>query len=333
MTQIADALAPVHTIAVAGADGALGRRVTRLVAADPTALPRAVSLRQRDDRGDQDLGASLAGSDVVVIVDPDSDGDLGGTDGSPSYLASVRRLLEAATSADISSIVVVSSALTYGAWANNPVPLTEDAPLRPAPSSATATQRAEVERLVSEWRGAGEGRTAAVLRPVVTVDRELVEWFTASPWSPARSGAAEGEPPRQFLDLDDLASAVVLAADQHLDGAYNVAPDGWLSADELRELSGRPRIRQPFDLRRPAESAAPYLEFPWVVANDKLRAAGWEPVHSSAEAFVEVDRRGVLRSMSPRVRQELSLAGVGAVVLGAGVVGVWLLRRRARRSS
>ena len=37
----------------------------------------------------------------------------------------------------------------------------------------------------------------------------------------------------------------------HLDGAFNVAPDSWLSARELRELLGaRPKIRVPIPLPR-----------------------------------------------------------------------------------
>ena len=39
----------------------------------------------------------------------------------------------------------------------------------------------------------------------------------------------EDDPPAQFLHLDDLASAVVLAVDQRLDGVFNVAPDGWVA--------------------------------------------------------------------------------------------------------
>ena len=48
----------------------------------------------------------------------------------------------------------------------------------------------------------------------------------------------EDDPPAQFLHLDDLASAVVLAAEQQLDGVYNVAPDGWVAGERVRALAG-----------------------------------------------------------------------------------------------
>ena len=56
----------------------------------------------------------------------------------------------------------------------------------------------------------------------------------------------EDDPPAQFLHLDDLAAAVVLAAEQRLDGVYNVAPDGWVAGERVRALAGAvPRLKLP----------------------------------------------------------------------------------------
>jgi len=59
-----------------------------------------------------------------------------------------RRLLNAASAAGVRHLVVLSTATVYGAWPNNPVPITEDAPLRPVPDFAYAVGHAEVEQLV-----------------------------------------------------------------------------------------------------------------------------------------------------------------------------------------
>ena len=53
--------------------------------------------------------------------------------------------------------------------ADNPVPLTEDAPLRPNPELDFAVRAAERERLAAEWRPTHPGATVAVLRPAVPV--------------------------------------------------------------------------------------------------------------------------------------------------------------------
>src|SRR5262249_54553324 len=43
----------------------------------------------------------------------------------------MRAVLDAASSAGVGHLVVLSTAMVYGAWGNNAVPLTEAAPLRP----------------------------------------------------------------------------------------------------------------------------------------------------------------------------------------------------------
>ena len=69
----------------------------------------------------------------------------------------------------LTHVVLVSSAMVYGAWANNPVPLTEDAVLRPDVEFAYARQLGAVEQLVDDWRRAVPGRSVTVLRPVVSM--------------------------------------------------------------------------------------------------------------------------------------------------------------------
>ncbi len=67
-----------------------------------------------------------------------------------------------------------------------------------------------------------------------------------------------------------------------------------------------------------------------MVANDRLRATGWEPRLHSDEVYVEADPGGPLASMSPRRRQELSLIGVALAVVGAIGGVAWLVRRSRR---
>jgi hypothetical protein len=69
----------------------------------------------------------------------------------------------------------------------------------------------------------------------------------------------------------------------------------------------------------------------WVVANDRLRAAGWSPTHSNEEAYVEGDPGGPLTSLNPKRRQLLSMGAVVAVA-AAGLVGAVLVVRRRLRT-
>jgi hypothetical protein len=75
----------------------------------------------------------------------------------------------------------------------------------------------------------------------------------------------------------------------------------------------------------------PYTMFPWVVANDRLKAAGWVPSHSNEEAFVEADPGSALARVDPRRRQLLSLGVLGAVAVGLAAAVAVAARRLLRR--
>ena len=330
-----------ETVVIVGGGVALGARVAALAAADPSVEVT------RLDLADPAMKDVLSEADVVVHLGA---ADTIGPDGLPAAanpaedVASTRVLLEAAASVGVTRLVVLSSAMVYGAWANNPVPLTEEAPLRPDPGLPYAAARAEIERLALDWREDRDTVTVAVLRPVVSVAAESAAWLAASPWSASALRALGRERPSQFLHLDDLASAIDHARSQSLDGPFNVSPDGWLPFDALAELAGPVgRLHLPSGLkgrlvalRAEIGTAGPpegwsYTRHPWVVANDRLRATGWVPRHRNEEVYVEADPGGPLASLSARRRQELSLAlAAGFIVVGIGAAA-WAIRRGRRR--
>jgi len=143
------------------------------------------------------------------------------------------------------------------------------------------------------------------------------------------------------VHVDDLAAALALVATTDLAGTFNVAADGWLDADDARQLIGRPSapalpaevlerwLRRTWDLGIgdvPA-GVVPYLEHPWVIDNTRLRAAGWAPTHSNADAIAEA-----VASLPPRDAKPAIAAGAGGLLLVAGTA-VALRRRRRRRTS
>lgn len=328
-------------VVVTGAASALGRRVCALAANDPGVV-RVVALdRRRLDRlpdgveGHQvdlataDLKPLLEGASVVVHLaqatgpDPASDVDQAG-DGELA-----RRVLDAASAVGASHLVLLSSATVYGAWANNPVPLTEEAPLRPNPGVPVASEKAELERGAADWCDAHPSATVAILRPTVTVAAEANGWLAKALARSTSLPVTDEEPPAQFLDVADLAAAVDLARRARLVGPRNVAPDGWISGETVRALAGgAPRVRLPerlavrlarvgwrWRLTATPPALLPYTVHPWVVANDRLRADGWVPASSNEEAYVSAHRAGPWAMLSPRRRQELAL-GTAAVALG-----------------
>ena len=136
-------------------------------------------------------------------------------------------------------IVRPSSTAVYGAWANNPVPITEDAPLRPSPGYLPAIVDGECERLLAEWAAAAPGRVATRLRiaPIVGGGARSLLTAVATGRAPVRVRGAT--PPVQVVHVDDAAAALELATAVDLDGAYNVAADGWLTLRRRRRAASR----------------------------------------------------------------------------------------------
>jgi nucleoside-diphosphate-sugar epimerase len=334
-------------IAVTGVSGFLGQRLLPMLDAHD-GVERIVGLDVRDparrsrklefhrvDVGGADLAPFFRGVTTIVhlaaIVGPIPDASLF----THVNIESTRRVLDGAAAASVRKVVRPSSAAVYGAWANNPIPLTEESPLRPSPGYLPAIVDAECERLVVEWAAERDGRVGTRLRlaPVVGPGQSLfAEIATGRSFVRVRGAS----PPVQVLHVDDAASALALAVEQDLDGVFNVAADGWLTSGDAEALLTKGRLPAlPAELAQrilattwamgmgdAPPSVLPYLVHPWVVANDRIVQSGWRPKHSNDEAILlATPARGT--SIVPYV--------AGAAALSAGVaLGTWWLRRRRR---
>ncbi len=290
------------------------------------------------------VDGSIGGCDIVV--------DLGSSDYDrraarrESVTEFAAETLATADRLRASQVVFVSSAMVYGALSNNPVPLTEAATLRPDVEFVFARQLASAEELVEQWRLSGPQRASCVLRPAVSLAAGGDSRLATAIVSGFGRRLAEADPPSQYLHLDDLAAAVVLAVVDRLDGVYNVAPDGWVAGERVRALSGeRPRLPLPERLsefvaglrwrfqRGPIPPGLlSYTLEPWVVSNGRLRAAGWAPTVTNEQTYVESTEAPWWTTVSPKRRQELALgAGVVGASLVALIVAVVVRRRISRR--
>jgi nucleoside-diphosphate-sugar epimerase len=324
-------------VAVTGGAGSLGRRVV------PALRARVARVVEIDPLA-TDLKRSLEGVDVVVHLAFAVGTSIDDADAAARNVEMTTRLLHAAGDTGVGHVVYVSSAAVYGAWPNNPVPITEDAPVRPNPGFGFATQKAEVERLCGEWVDEHPGASLTILRPAVPMDEEQSGFLSTVLGVRSTVATGESEVPVQFVHLDDLAAAVVHATVLELDGVFNVAADGWVSAAAARALAGAPpRVRVPDRIQRvlarlgrTSPGLVPYTLHPWVVATDRLKATGWAPEHSVEETIVDTTEGMPWSRLSPKRRQELALAGsvVGiAGLIAATVAIVRRVRRRRSRSS
>ncbi len=300
--------------------------------------------------------------DAVVLFAPGATDEIDGTGSGGTDVSVARSCLDgidgidsldgidgidSLDGAEVRHVVVLSSAMVYGAAADRPVPMTEGQPIDPAPGCVHAWARAELESLATAW-GSARDVPVTVLRPCVTVGSraEHRRWFAASLFCRSTARHGDADPPAQLLAMSDLVAAVVHALGLAESGrvvAYNVAPDGWITTEDHMDVAGRRGVRIPepaagassrlrwrLGLSSTPADALPYAMEPWVVANDRFRATGWAPALSNDEALVAVTTAGWWASKSSRRRQELALGGsVGLVALVGAAIAVAI--RRARR--
>lgn len=336
-------------VVVTGASGAVGRHVAdRLKGRDNIeviALDRVPSdgVRQFELSTD-DLGDHLQPGDSIVHLAATPAGFAGDGGAAKADRQLAERVLEAAKTAQVDHVLVASSSMVYGAWPDNPVPLTESAVVRPNPEFRFGVVRGEIEALGEAWANE-TGGALTVVRPATTLARGRENGLALLLRNSAALRNRDGDAPAQFLHAEDFASAVELLVVGRHPGVYNVAPDGWLRVAEVAALRGLPEtpLRVPgavitavSDARRRLGAAThpgltPYLQHSWVIANDKLKALGWRPEFSNEEAYVAGYQPSRFDGVSAKRRQELALGATGAAI-AAGAVGVvgaisWAARR------
>jgi nucleoside-diphosphate-sugar epimerase len=339
------------TIAVTGASGLVGRRLMHVLADEPT-VTRLIGLDVREptrrpqrfefhlaDVAHSELKPLFEGVDVLVhlasVVDPIPDESLM----ARVNVEGTRRVLDAAAATGVTKVVRVSSAAVYGAWANNPVPLTEDAPLRPNADFSPAVQAAEAERLLVEWRDEHPGTTVTILRtaPVLGPGAERLpsRLLLGRPQLRIRGAT----PAVQATHVDDLVRALALVVLHDHPGTFNVASDGWLTHDEAQTLlphSKAPAVPAELlerVLRRTWSAGlgaippgvVPYLTHPWVIDSSKLKSHGWRPAHTNPEAIND----GLASLPAPPTR-ERAVAFVAGLVTGIALTYL-ATRGRSRR--
>jgi UDP-glucose 4-epimerase len=252
------------------------------------------------DRGAVHSALQRANPDVLVhlafILNPSHDEgfmydvDVNGT----------HNVLEAAAEAGIGQVLVTTSAVAYGAFPDNPDPITEEHPVRGVARFSYARDKTESDRIVQLWALQHPDVITTIVRPCIVfgpnVDNYLVRLWTKQPFA-VDAGNIDGT--IQFVHEDDVVDAISrLLLGRHA-GPFNLSPEGLMTLRECAEALETPIRRMPLRLYRSLArllwhlrlSEAPpgqidFALYPWIVSNEKLKATlDWTPKHSSRETF------------------------------------------------
>jgi nucleoside-diphosphate-sugar epimerase len=342
-------------VAVTGAAEGIGRalvarlagsgEIKKIVALDdhrgdvPGVTWRVVDIR------DPQLANRISDVDVIVHLDVDQSPDTGHRDRRAYNVRGAQTVITAAAAVRVRRVILVTSAMVYGAQEDNVVPLPEDSPLNAEPDDGIVGDFLEIEELAAMAPVAHPGMTVTVLRPAALVgpgiDTVVTRHFEA-PRLLTVKGCAQRW---QFCHVDDLVTAIELTVAGDVSGQFAVGCEGWLEPEEVEEITGRRRFELPASitfgtaqrLHRIGVTPAPatdlhYVVYPWVADCAALRTAGWKPSRDNAEALTALleEVAGRTAVVGRRLaRKEATMAtAAGATV---AVIGTAAIVRRARR--
>ncbi len=156
-----------------------------------------------------------------------------------------QKLLDLSHKYHIKQVIVLSTYHVYGAIAYNPALLDESAPLKAAELSMDLVDAVELENLAHIYLWRYPDLNITILRPCNIVGpgvRNTISNLLASKHAPVLAGFS---PMMQFIHIDDMTDATILAYNKPQKGIYNVAPDDWVAYQRALTLCGCGKIPIP----------------------------------------------------------------------------------------
>jgi nucleoside-diphosphate-sugar epimerase len=343
-------------VAVTGAADGFGPLLTARLAASPQ-VKRVIAIDERRgesvssqvtwrvaDIRDPALAGRLTGTDVVIHADIDLSPDTDPRQRRAFNVRGAQTVLTAAAASQVGQVILVTSAMVYGARPENPVPLPEDSPLSAEMDSSVASDMLEIEQLARRSRRSNPGLRVTLVRPAALVG-EGVDTLVTRHFEAPRLLTVKGCAPRwQFCHVEDLVSALEFTVTSGLSGELAAGSEGWLEQSQVEEISGLKSIELPAAvtfgtaqrLHRMGVTPAPamdlrYVVYPWAVDCATLREAGWRPRFGNDEALrVLLGGRAGRHAVAGRRldRKDAAITAAGATVAAIGTAAIV---RRARR--
>ena len=212
-----------------------------------------------------------------------------------------RNVMAACRDTGVAHLLYTSSATAYGFHPDNPIPLTEDSPLRGNDDFIYSKNKKEIEFIFQTMMAEQPSMAITILRPCFVVGpgfanplaNHLKKKVVLCP-SPSA--------PMQFVHEDDLVRVILLCLEKRVTGIFNVAGEGTVTmADMVRRL-GNVYCPLPAAVLAPINHLAWTLrmawltEFPspalnimrysWIVSSTKLiRETGFTYKYDSSAAF------------------------------------------------
>lgn len=335
---------------VTGASGYIGRQLVKALSLDRESIATLVAVDVREtaiadrcpsveyrigDVRDRGLATLLTEFkiDCVVhlaaIVTP-------GPDSSREFEYSVdvlgtQNVIDCCVQAGVDQLIVTSSGAAYGYHADNPVPLTEDDPLRGNPEFAYADHKRQVEERLARARAEHPELRQLIFRPGAILGPTVSNQITALFEKRFVLAIAGSDAPFSFVSDRDVVAALCRGIRDNSTGIYNLVGGGATSMPVIARRLGKRQVKVPAAvvrtvlrvLRKVGKSQygpeqVGFLRYRPVLSNSRLVSEfGYTPQLSSDEVFDEfVEHRSAARETR-----------VVVITGAAGGIGAALARR------
>jgi UDP-glucose 4-epimerase len=240
-------------------------------------------------------------------------------------LAALSTVLDSCAQAGVKHVIYLSSHTVYGAHADNPIPLTELALLRPLPDFPYGYDKFLSEQILQEFAAKHPDIKVTILRCCVVLGPTADNQVTRAFFRPLLLGVTGYNPPFQFLHEDDLARLLVCIIRQEAAGVFNAAGEGVVFYREVVEIARSKLVTLPPALAYPLvqltwvlgiqrESTANGLNlvrYPMLMSTGQLKkATGYRFQYTSQEALAAYanSRSGCQGESPPSLRQAQQLS-------------------------
>ncbi len=149
-----------------------------------------------------------------------------------------QRLLDLALEYGVRQTLILSTYFVYGAHPLNPAFLTESAPLKAAGITLDLVDSVELENLATIRLWKHPELHITILRPCNIVGPGVNNTMSQLLMQDRVPVLAGFSPLMQFIHLEDMADAIVLAYEKNHPGVYNVAPDDCVPYQKAVRLCG-----------------------------------------------------------------------------------------------
>ena len=156
-----------------------------------------------------------------------------------------KNVLEACLKSGVKQIIVTSSGAAYGYHADNPIPLTEDDPVRGNYEFAYAHHKRIVEELLATYREEHPELKQLIFRPGTilgdNVSNQITDLFEMNPITALK----RSDTPFVFIWDRDVVAAIIKGLIGDQSGIYNLAGDDYVTLPEIAKRMGHKIRRYP----------------------------------------------------------------------------------------